>query len=70
MISGPYQPSNNTKLKFYGMFKQATDGPCNIPKPAFYDLVGRYKWDAWNKLGNMSKEDAMNEYVEGLKEVS
>src|SRR2546429_243056 len=34
---GPYQPSNSTKLKFYGLFKQATEGPCSTPKPGFWD---------------------------------
>lgn len=27
------------------------------------------KWEAWNKLGNMSQEEAMNNYVEELKKV-
>jgi acyl-CoA-binding protein len=66
---GPYQPSNDTKLKFYGLFKQATEGTCDIPKPAFYDVVGRYKWSAWKANGSMSKEDAMLKYIESLKEV-
>lgn len=70
MVSGPYQPSNSTKLKFYGLYKQATDGKNNVAKPGFWDVVGRAKWEAWNKHGDMSKEDAMNQYVDCLKEVT
>jgi len=69
LFLGPYQPSNDTKLKFYGLYKQATDGPCNVPKPAFYDVIGKYKWNAWKQNGSMSKEAAMAKYVDGLKEV-
>ncbi|XP_055948088.1 acyl-CoA-binding domain-containing protein 5-like [Argiope bruennichi] len=62
--SGSIQPSNDTKLKFYSYFKQATEGPCELPKPGFWDVVNRAKWDAWSKLGNMSKEEAMQNYVQ------
>ena len=30
----------------------------------------RYKWDAWKKLGKMSKEDAMRQYIEALNAVA
>ena len=57
-------------LKFYGLYKQATEGPCNLPKPAFYEVVKGYKWNAWNCLGNMEKKDAMKTYVDELKKVA
>ena len=68
-ILGPYQPSNELMLKFYGYYKQASIGPCDSPKPSFWDIINRAKWDAWHKLGDMSSEDAMNHYVEELKQV-
>lgn len=67
---GTFQPSDELKLKFYGFFKQATEGPNRTKKPPFYDIVGRYKWDAWSKCGEMSKQDAMRSYIEELKKVS
>ncbi|KAL0268345.1 UNVERIFIED_CONTAM: hypothetical protein PYX00_010322 [Menopon gallinae] len=67
--NGAYQPSHELKLRFYAYFKQATEGPCTGSKPGFWDVVGRVKWEAWKKLGNMSKEDAMNNYVEELKKI-
>jgi acyl-CoA-binding protein len=55
--------SNKTKLHMYGLFKQAETGPCATPQPGFFDPVGRAKHESWSKLGNMSKEVAMGEYV-------
>lgn len=56
-------------LRFYAYFKQATEGPNTAPKPAFWEVVKKAKWDAWTKLGNMPKEEAMTNYVEELKKV-
>lgn len=42
--SGPYNPSNDEKLQFYSLFKQATEGPCKTKKPAFYDVINKAKW--------------------------
>ncbi|KAM9333041.1 acyl-CoA-binding domain-containing protein 5A isoform 1-T2 [Pholidichthys leucotaenia] len=64
---GPFQPSNDMMLKFYSYYKQATVGPCAIPRPGFWDAVGKAKWDAWNSLGEMSKEEAMAAYVDEMK---
>ncbi|XP_067434818.1 acyl-CoA-binding domain-containing protein 5A isoform X2 [Thunnus thynnus] len=64
---GPFQPSNDMMLKFYSYYKQATVGACNIPRPGFWDAVGKAKWDAWNSLGDMPKEEAMAAYVDEMK---
>ena len=56
-------------LKFYGYYKQATLGQCNEPKPSFWDVIRRAKWDAWHKLGDMKEEDAMLCYVDELKKI-
>ncbi|CAG5896117.1 unnamed protein product [Menidia menidia] len=64
---GPFQPSNDMMLKFYSYYKQATVGPCNIPRPGFWDAVGKAKWDAWNSLADMPKEEAMTAYVDEMK---
>ncbi|KZC11799.1 Acyl-CoA-binding domain-containing protein 5 [Dufourea novaeangliae] len=56
-------------LRFYAYYKQATEGPCQQTKPAFWEVVKKAKWDAWTRLGNMSKTEAMNNYVEELKKI-
>ncbi|XP_076160905.1 uncharacterized protein LOC143143498 [Ptiloglossa arizonensis] len=67
--NGAYQPSNEIMLRFYAYYKQATDGPCQQLKPALWQVVKKAKWDAWTRLGNMSKTEAMNNYVEELKKI-
>lgn len=67
--SGSYQPSNGMMLRFYSYFKQATLGPCTQSKPPFWDIVGRAKYDAYKRLGNMSKDRAMELYVDELKNI-
>lgn len=66
LVTGSYQPSNVMKLRFYGYFKQATEGPCKGQRPPFWDAVGRAKYDAWKNLGDMPKSAAMAKYVEEL----
>lgn len=56
-------PGNETKLKLYALFKQATEGPCNSPKPGMLDFVKKAKWDAWNSLGSLSQDNARQEYT-------
>lgn len=56
-------------LRFYSYYKQATEGPCQQPKPGFWEVIKKAKWDAWQRLGNMSRTEAMNNYVEELKKV-
>ncbi|XP_044074622.1 acyl-CoA-binding domain-containing protein 5-B-like isoform X4 [Siniperca chuatsi] len=65
---GPFQPSDDMMLMFYSYYKQATLGPCSIPRPTgFWDTRGKAKWDAWSSLGNMTKEEAMKNYVEDIQ---
>ncbi|KAI4467463.1 acyl-coa-binding protein acbp [Holotrichia oblita] len=64
--NGSYQPSNELMLRFYSYFKQATEGPCKGPRPAFWEVVSRAKYDAWKRLGDMTKAEAMARYVEEL----
>lgn len=67
--NGAYQPSNEVMLRFYAYYKQATEGSCQQPKPAFWEVVKKAKWEAWTRLGNMSRTEAMNNYVEELKKI-
>ncbi|TNM98016.1 hypothetical protein fugu_014262 [Takifugu bimaculatus] len=65
---GPFQPSDDMLLRFYAYHMQATQGPCNIPRPSsFWDSRGKVKWDAWSSLGNMTKVEAMNNYIQDIQ---
>ncbi|XP_070531751.1 acyl-CoA-binding domain-containing protein 6-like [Ptychodera flava] len=57
---------NDQLLRLYARFKQAQTGPCNTKKPGFFDFEGKQKWEAWKKLGEMNKEQAMVEYINEL----
>ncbi|KAH8917331.1 ACBP-domain-containing protein [Atractiella rhizophila] len=61
--NGPVQPSQDDQLRFYGFYKQATEGDVNTSRPGVLDFVGKAKWDAWNSHKGMSKEEAKAEYV-------
>ncbi|XP_041488891.1 enoyl-CoA delta isomerase 2 isoform X1 [Microtus oregoni] len=63
-------PGNQVKLQLYALYKQATDGPCNVPKPGVFDLVNKAKWEAWNALGSLPKETARQNYVDLVSSLS
>lgn len=54
-------------LAFYGLYKQATVGPCDIPRPKWYQVQAKHKWEAWKNLGDMSRETAMANYIQGIR---
>jgi len=66
---GRIQPSQADQLYFYARYKQATIGDVNTKRPGMMDFVGKAKWDAWNEIKGMSKNDAMEEYVDKLLKV-
>lgn len=43
-VSGRPALSDEAKLAFYGLYKQATVGDNTTPKPNFFDRKGRAKW--------------------------
>lgn len=63
------EPENDSKLKLYALFKQSTVGRCNSPKPGMFDVVAKYKWEAWSNLGDLKKEDAMKMYIQTVEEL-
>lgn len=65
----PKAPDDSTKLKLYGLFKQATEGDVHGDKPGMFDFVGGAKYKAWDALKGMSKEQAQQKYVELVEEL-
>jgi len=66
---GPIQPTQEDQLYFYKYYKQATIGDVNTTRPGLLDFTGKAKWDAWNSVKGVSKEEAYAKYVEKLLEV-
>jgi acyl-CoA-binding protein len=57
-------PGNETKLRLYALYKQATEGDVQGRRPGFIDPVGRAKYDAWAGVGGTAPDDAKRAYVE------
>lgn len=52
------------KLRVYGLYKQATEGPCVSPKPRLLEGMTKHaKWTAWSELGDLDSNKAKREYV-------
>lgn len=64
---GDANPSNDQKLEFYALYKQATEGDVSGKRPGMMDFVGRAKFDAWEKVKGLSQEEAMQRYVDRLE---
>lgn len=65
----PERPDNQTLLKLYALYKQASAGDVEGKRPGFTDMVGRAKWDAWNELKGTGSEDAMKQYVSLIEDL-
>jgi diazepam-binding inhibitor (GABA receptor modulator, acyl-CoA-binding protein) len=59
------KPDNETLLKLYSLFKQATEGDNTEDGPAnMFDFVAKFKHEAWAKLKGITKEGAMQQYID------
>lgn len=63
------RPDNSTLLKIYSLYKQATEGDNEEPKPGMTDIVARAKWDAWKKLEGTTADEAMQKYIDLIDEL-
>lgn len=60
----PSRPDNDTLLKLYALYKQATVGDVSGKRPGVTDFVGRAKYDAWAKLKGTASDAAMQSYID------
>lgn len=59
--------NNTEKLEMYKYYKQATVGDVEGSRPGMFSMKARAKWDAWNSVKGMTKEEAQTAYVEFAK---
>lgn len=57
------RPDDQTMLKLYALYKQATVGDATGDRPGVFDFVRRAKFDAWSAVEGTSKNDAMKQYI-------
>lgn len=59
------RPDNDTLLRLYSLYKQATDGDAPDAGPSNpFDFVAKAKHNAWDKLRGMASGTAMQEYMD------
>jgi acyl-CoA-binding protein len=63
------RPDNDTLLKLYSLYKQATEGDVSGEKPGFFDFIAVAKYEAWEKLEGTTKNDAREAYIELVSEL-
>ena len=64
------RPSNENLLKLYGLYKQATEGDATGDRPGGFDFKAIAKFDSWATLRGMTKDDAMQAYIELVDSLS
>ncbi len=57
-------PTPAEKLELYGLYKQATEGDVTGELPGAIDFVARAKYQAWEKCKGMTKQQAMQAYLQ------
>ena len=64
------KPANDTLLKLYALYKQATEGDNKEEGPSnMFDFVAKFKHEAWAKLQGITKDDAMQQYIDLVKQL-
>ncbi len=58
------RPDNMTLLEIYALYKQSTAGDVDGDRPGFTDMIARAKFDAWTGVKGVTKDAAMQRYVD------
>jgi diazepam-binding inhibitor (GABA receptor modulating acyl-CoA-binding protein) len=65
----PKRPDNQTLLKLYALYKQATAGDVTGTRPGGFDFAGAAKYDAWAALQGTAQDEAQRAYVALVKQL-
>ena len=57
------RPGNDELLDLYALYKQATEGNISGDRPGGFDFKGIAKYDAWMAKKGLSREKAMEDYI-------
>jgi diazepam-binding inhibitor (GABA receptor modulating acyl-CoA-binding protein) len=63
------RPDNQTLLKLYALYKQATSGDVAGSRPGGFDFAGSAKYDAWSALKGTARDEAKRAYVDLVKQL-
>jgi acyl-CoA-binding protein len=65
----PHQ-DNERLLELYSLFKQATEGDVSGERPGLFDFRATVKYDAWENRKGMSRDEAMQAYIDLVDRLS
>ncbi|PON91087.1 Acyl-CoA-binding protein, ACBP [Trema orientale] len=57
------EAGRDVHMELYGLRKVVMEGPCHEAQPLALDLAAQAKWNSWQRLGNLSPEMAMEQYI-------
>ena len=57
------QPTRETALRLYGLYKRVVCGRNYTPIPMFFEVEKKMKHSAWTATNTVSVQEAMDEYV-------
>lgn len=63
------RPDNDTLLRLYALYKQATVGDVEGKRPGMLNPVGRAKYDAWAEEEGTDPDEAKRRYVALVEEL-
>ncbi|XP_060199350.1 acyl-CoA-binding domain-containing protein 5-like isoform X1 [Lycium barbarum] len=66
--NGKENLGSESMMQLYGLQKIAMEGPCHEPQPMALKVYARAKWNAWQKMGSMNPEVAMEQYIKLLSD--
>ncbi|XP_062097157.1 acyl-CoA-binding domain-containing protein 3-like [Humulus lupulus] len=55
--------ASDVQMELYGLRRVAMKGPCHESQPLAPNLTAQAKWNSWQRLGTMSQEMAMEQYI-------
>jgi len=59
------KPANETLLQLYSLYKQSTEGDITGEGPSNpFDFVAKAKYNAWVSLKGVTRESAMQQYID------
>jgi acyl-CoA-binding protein len=58
------RPGNDVLLNLYSLHKQASVGDVSGEKPGMFDFIAAAKYNAWSTKKGLTREEAMQQYVD------
>ena len=60
-------PEDDVLLTLYGLYKQSTEGDCNIDEPGFLNFKAKRKYNAWKDQEGLEINKAIKYYIREVK---